>query len=51
MAAKDRKAATQVGCNHAFAGLLRHFDHFGLDVKGKRLFLTAEDHKTVEVFI
>jgi len=26
------------------------FDHFGLDLKGKRLFLTAEDHKTVEVF-
>jgi DNA-binding beta-propeller fold protein YncE len=26
------------------------FDHFGLDLKGKRLFLAAEDHKTVEVF-
>jgi YVTN family beta-propeller protein len=26
------------------------FDHFGLDLKGNRLFLAAEDQKTVEVF-
>jgi DNA-binding beta-propeller fold protein YncE len=26
------------------------FDHFGVDLKGNRLFLTAEDHKSVEVF-
>ena len=26
------------------------FDHFGLDLRGNRLFLTAEDHKSVEVF-
>src|SRR5882762_10118139 len=26
------------------------FDHFGLDLKGKRLFLAAEEHKSVEVF-
>ncbi len=26
------------------------FDHFGVDLKGSRLFLAAEDHKTVEVF-
>src|SRR5437763_1633103 len=26
------------------------FDHFGVDLKGNRLFLTAEEHKTVEVF-
>src|SRR2546423_4790030 len=26
------------------------FDHFGLDLKGNRLFLTAEDHHSVEVF-
>src|SRR6266853_6004028 len=26
------------------------FDHFGIDLKGKRLFLTAEDHHSVEVF-
>jgi hypothetical protein len=26
------------------------FDHFAVDLKGKCFFLTAEDHKTVEVF-
>jgi len=26
------------------------FDHFEADLKGNRLFLAAEDHKTVEVF-
>ena len=26
------------------------FDHFGLDLKGNRLFLASEDQKTVEVF-
>jgi DNA-binding beta-propeller fold protein YncE len=31
-------------------GFTGDFDHFGLDLNGKRLFLTAEDHKTVEVF-
>src|SRR2546430_7215923 len=28
-------------------GFSGDFDHFALDLKGKRLFLTAEDHKTV----
>src|SRR5713101_2405971 len=27
-----------------------HFDHFGVDAKGGRLFATFEDHNTVEVF-
>jgi hypothetical protein len=27
-------------------GFTGDFDHFGLDLKGKRLFLAAEDHKT-----
>jgi DNA-binding beta-propeller fold protein YncE len=31
-------------------GFTGDFDHFQVDLKGKRLFLTAEDHKTVEVF-
>lgn len=31
----------------AFTG---DFDHFGLDLKGNRLFLAAEEQKTVEVF-
>jgi DNA-binding beta-propeller fold protein YncE len=31
-------------------GFIGDFDHFGLDLKGNRLFLAAEEHKTVEVF-
>jgi DNA-binding beta-propeller fold protein YncE len=31
-------------------GFTGDFDHFGLDLKGNRLFLAAEDQKTVEVF-
>lgn len=31
-------------------GFTGDFDHFGLDLKGGRLFLAAEDQKTVEVF-
>jgi len=31
-------------------GFAGDFDHFAVDLKGKRLFLAAEDHKTVEVF-
>jgi DNA-binding beta-propeller fold protein YncE len=34
----------------ALPGFSGDFDHFAIDLKGKRLFLTAEDHKTVEVF-
>ena len=31
-------------------GFSGDFDHFAVDLKGNRLFLTAEDHKTVERF-
>jgi DNA-binding beta-propeller fold protein YncE len=31
-------------------GFTGDFDHFGLDLKGNRLFLAAEDQKTIEVF-
>ncbi len=31
-------------------GIEGDFDHFGVDLKGGRLFLTAEDHSSVEVF-
>jgi len=31
-------------------GFTGDFDHFGVDLKGNRLFLAAEEHKTVEVF-
>jgi DNA-binding beta-propeller fold protein YncE len=36
--------------NTPLPGFTGDFDHFTVDLKGKRLFLTAEDHKTVEVF-
>jgi DNA-binding beta-propeller fold protein YncE len=32
------------------SGFTGDFDHFGLDLKGNRLFLASEDQKTVEVF-
>jgi DNA-binding beta-propeller fold protein YncE len=31
-------------------GFTGDFDHFGLDLDGNRLFLAAEEHRTVEVF-
>jgi WD40 repeat protein len=31
-------------------GFTGDFDHFGIDLKGNRLFLASEDQKTVEVF-
>jgi DNA-binding beta-propeller fold protein YncE len=31
-------------------GFIGDFDHFAVDLEGRRLFLTAEDHQTVEVF-
>src|SRR6516164_7217240 len=31
-------------------GVEGRFDHFAVDLSGKRLFLAAPDHKTVEVF-
>ena len=31
-------------------GYTGDLDHFGLDLKGDRLFLASEDHKTIEVF-
>jgi len=31
-------------------GFTGDFDHFGLDVKGNRLFLASEEQKTIEVF-
>jgi DNA-binding beta-propeller fold protein YncE len=34
----------------AMPGFTGDFDHFGVDRKGNRLFLAAEEHKTVEVF-
>src|SRR5256884_399383 len=44
------KQPLQLVATTPLPGFSGDFDHFGLDLKGKRLFLTAEDHKSVEVF-
>jgi DNA-binding beta-propeller fold protein YncE len=44
------KAPMKLVATTPLPGFTGDFDHFGIDLKGKRLFLTAEDHKTVEVF-
>jgi len=47
---RSSETASKVSGDDAATGVLGDFDHFALDLKGKRLFLTAEDHKTVDVF-
>jgi DNA-binding beta-propeller fold protein YncE len=44
------KAPLQLVTKIALPGIDGDFDHFTADVKGNRLFLTAEEHHTVEVF-
>jgi len=43
-------AALQVAGRTELPGYSGDFDHFGVDLKGNRLFLAAEDHGTLEVF-
>jgi len=50
VAAAQDKAPLKLVATTPLPGFSGDFDHFALDLKGKRLFLTAEDHKTVEVF-
>ncbi len=40
----------QLKTSVALPGVKGDFDHFAADVKGNRLFLAAEEHKSVEVF-
>ena len=44
------KAPLKLIATTPLPGFTGDFDHFAVDLKGKRLFLTAEDHKTVEMF-
>src|SRR6267142_2711332 len=44
------KAPLRLVTKIALPGIDGDFDHFTADVKGNRLFLTAEEHHTVEVF-
>src|SRR6202011_59723 len=44
------KQPLQLVATTPLPGFSGDFDHFGIDLKGNRLFLTAEEHQTVEVF-
>src|SRR5712692_4752806 len=46
----QEKAPLKLIATTPLPGFSGDFDHFAADVKGNRLFLAAEDHKTVEVF-
>jgi DNA-binding beta-propeller fold protein YncE len=46
----EEKSPLKLVATTPLPGFSGDFDHFALDLKGKRLFLTAEDHKTVDVF-
>ena len=49
-AAAQKKLPLKLIATTPMPGFVGDFDHFGLDRKGNRLFLAAEEHKTVEVF-
>jgi DNA-binding beta-propeller fold protein YncE len=46
----QEKAPLKLIARTPLPGFSGDLDHFGLDLKGNRLFLAAEEHKTVEVF-
>src|ERR1700730_10468454 len=46
----QEKAPLKLITTTPLPGFSGDFDHFAVDLKGNRLFLAAEDHKTVEVF-
>ena len=50
MEAEKGKQPLKLVTTTPLPGFTGDFDHFALDLNGKRLFLTAENHKTVEVF-
>ena len=49
-ASAQEKAPLKLMETTPLPGFTGDFDHFAADLKGNRLFLAAEDHKTVEVF-
>jgi len=49
-AAAQEKLPLKLIATTPMPGFTGDLDHFGLDLKGNRLFLAAEDQKTVEVF-
>lgn len=46
----QEKSSLKLIATTPLPGFSGDFDHFAVDLKGNRLFLAAEDHKTVEVF-
>ncbi len=46
----QEKAPLKLIATTPLPGFSGDFDHFAVDLRGNRLFLAAEDHKTVEVF-
>ncbi len=46
----QKKAPLKLVTATPMPGFSGDFDHFGVDVKGNRLFLAAEEHRSVEVF-
>lgn len=50
MSQKSSHASLRLLTSTQLPGIQGDFDHFAADVKNNRLFLAAEDHKSVEVF-
>lgn len=50
LAQTPRSTSLRLEASIPMPGVKGDFDHFGVDLKGNRLFLAAEEHKTVEVF-
>src|SRR5260370_25037077 len=48
--AQEQQPPLKLVATTPLPGFSGDFDHFAVDLKGNRLFLAAEDHKTVEVF-
>jgi DNA-binding beta-propeller fold protein YncE len=46
----QEKQLLKLAATTPLPGFSGDFDHFGVDLKGNRLFLTAEEHQSVEVF-
>jgi DNA-binding beta-propeller fold protein YncE len=50
LASAQEKELLKLVATTPLPGFSGDFDHFGVDLKGHRLFLTAEEHQSVEVF-
>src|SRR4029077_8605801 len=46
----QEKAPLRLVQTVSLPGLARHWDHFGVDLKGNRLFVTSEEEPAIEIF-